>query len=197
MRSTRSQFLFVALIGSIIMASRLAAQNNVAMKQLHINLTEADGFVARYMTVTRSTGEPTPGLRTIESFDGSTDTFTFVEAAGGTVQMPISQIAAIDFKQELARQSMMAQEPAWNITVQHGVLQTIEIRPEDLHISDGMLTVGVADTSPFANSTDVVEATHLSFDRQKNVIVLSVQPVSYQKSIVGGGGASGLRKGLQ
>jgi hypothetical protein len=198
MRLRRFQALQLVLLISVIVATRAAAQNNTTTKQVRINLTEPDGFVTRFMIVNGASGEPVPGLRTIQSFDASTKTLTFIDGQGRTVQLPLSRISAVDFRQEMARQSMMAQEPAWDITAQYGTVQTLQIPAPVFHIANGMISVDVHATSELGDPNLVVEARRLTFDSRDNLILLTIQPVSYKKNMLGsGGGASGLTKGLQ
>jgi hypothetical protein len=149
------------------------------------------------MIVNGASGEPLPGLRTIQSFDAITNTLTFVDVQGRTVQLPLSRISAVDFRQEMVRPSMMAQEPAWEITAQYGTLQTLQIPAPFFRLADGKISVDVHATSALADPNFVVEARRLTFDSRNNLILLTVQPVSYKKHMLGGGGASGLTKGLQ
>jgi hypothetical protein len=196
MRLRRFQALQLVLLISVMVATRAAAQNSTTTKQVRINLTEPDGFVTRFMIVNGASGEPVPGLRTIQSFEASTN--TFIDVQGRTVQLPLSRISAVDFRQEMVRQSMMAQEPAWDIAAQYGTVQTLQIPPSVFHIADGMILVDVHATSQLAGPNLVVEARRLTFDSRHNLILLTIQPVSYKKNMLGGGGgASGLTKGLQ
>jgi hypothetical protein len=198
MRLVRFQALQLVLLISVTVATPAAAQNNTTTKQVRINLTEPDGFVTRFMIVSGSSGEPLPGLRIIQSFDASTNTLTFIDVQGRTVQLPLSRISAVDFRQEMVRQSMMAQEPAWDITTQYGTVQTLQIPAPAFRIADGKLSVDIHATSALADPNFVVEARRLTFDSRDNLILLTVQPVSYKKNMLGGGGgASGFTKGLQ
>jgi hypothetical protein len=198
MRLRRFQALQLVLLISVMVATRAAGQNSTTTKQVRINLTEPDGLVTRFMIVNGASGEPLPGFRTIQSFDASTNTLTFIDVQGRMVHLPLSRISAVDFRQEMVRQSMMAQEPAWDITAQYGTVQTLQIPPSVFHIADGMILVDVHATSELAGPNLVVEARRLTFDSRDNLILLTIQPVSYKKNMLGsGGGASGLTKGLQ
>jgi hypothetical protein len=198
MRLRRFQALQLVPLIFVMVATRAAAQNSTTTKQVRINLTEPDGFVTRFMIVNGASGEPIPGFRTIQSFDASTNTLTFIDVQGRMVQLPLSRISAVDFRQEMVRQSMMAQEPAWDITAQYGTVRTLQIPPSVFHIADGMILVDVHATSELAGPNLVVEARRLTFDSRDNLILLTIQPVSYKKNMLGGGGgASGLTKGLQ
>ena len=117
MRLAKQWVLLLAVISVLAGAARLYAQVAEPAAQLRINLTEPDGFAERWMTVTRVGGGPVAGLRTIESFDIGSRTFTFIDARGSEIQIPTSEIASIEFRQELAQQNPVAQEPAWNIVL--------------------------------------------------------------------------------
>jgi hypothetical protein len=193
----RKLFGMTALL-MLLIAGGLDAQPDGAARPMSINLTEPDGFAERSIVVLRSGGEPLPGVRTIETFDRETGTFTFVDARGGTTRLQAVQIQAIEFRQEIARQNPAAQEVAWNITTQYGAKATLEIRPQDLHIKDGTLIVNAPPSPLTTMPGELVEAVRLSYLPQRELFSLELQAVKYQKNYLGGGGgSSGSRKGLQ
>lgn len=185
----RSVILIVMCLGIGLAACESRAQ------EVRISLTQPDEFAARDFAVVRMTGAAVPGLLDIVGFDRARRAFVFTDVSGRRVGVPLSDIAAIEFRQRLAQQSPQAQEPPWRVETTQGTPRTLAIPSAQLRLGGGILTV---QGLPARNAAlgERWEAQSLRYDPRTSVFTLSVVPVTYRLLRLGGGGSSGMMKGL-
>ena len=171
------------------------SQPPLPLEPLRVNLTHQDEFAIRTMKVFNRAGEKIRGLVAIQEFRPGNREFVFQDFMGEERVVPAQEIEKITFSQEVEQQSMAAQEPPWKIEVSPGDKQTITIPANDLLIKDSSLVLG-ADPDLPTSEGEVLEALQIIPDAAGESFQIDLQAVRYERKYFGGGGPSGMTKGL-
>ena len=130
---------------------------------------------------------------------------------GEKIEIGVSEIEKIDFEQHVRNMNSAAQEGAWKIFATPGHKETYKVPAQLLKIESGVLTLkpswrvsvdsGSQETKPsnvLPNSSEsVAEAKVIRPDALNKLILVEIENVTYTKQFLGGGGSSGIKKGLQ
>ena len=188
------QFLCIGIILGCAFPGH--AQPPLHLEPLRVNLTQQDEFAIRTMKVYKRSGGKIRGLLTIQDFRGEDSAFIFKDILGEEQVLPAREIEKIEFSQEVEQQSMAAQVAGWKIEVTKGNRQTITIPADDLLIENSILVLNSGpDLS--ASQGEIVEALQILPAATGDSFQIDLQAVRYEKKYSGGGGGpSGLTKGL-
>ena len=180
----------------------LIAIGNVGWSQeskIQIDLLKEDQFAIRSMKIFDKAGKKIPGIVAIKGFDSAQKVFHVQTVLGETVDLILSNIGKIEFKQKIRQMSPMVQSIPWEISAKKEAPQEIIIPTEKLVIRENVLTLHRS-TQLELDEDLRWEVLSLSYRKPEKEFVVKLQHVQYQKQFLGGGegkGPSGLSKGLQ
>lgn len=192
---TRSILLFFAGIYSVLfMAVPPATAQDT---EILLQLTLRDEYVMRSMKVIRKSGEAIPALLTVEAYDPVSKAFLFEDVAGVQKRVKASDLKQIEFVHDIVEQSPFAQEAAWKITVVRSEEKRALVSGKGLKIKSGIIYLRKKDLGTLTEKKGVIEVLNIIPVSSKNQFTIVLQNVQYTKTYFGGGGPSGIRKGLQ
>lgn len=179
----------------------LIAIVNVGWSQeskIKIDLLQEDQFAIRSMKIFDKAGQKVPRIVAIVEYVSAQEVFRVKTVLGETVQLTLSNIGKIKFNQEIKQMSPMVQSVPWTISANKGAPQEIKIPSTELVIQNNVLTLN---RSPQWELDQELrwEILSISYSQPEEKFVVNIQHVHYQKQFqgTGGGGPSGLSKGLQ
>ncbi len=155
--------------------------------------------VDRTFVVTATSGDRIPGLVVLKAFDPARKTFVFTRYDGSSVDVAVTDLRSIAFRQDVRRSNQMAQTAIYrDVAIVRGEQRQVKVPAARLDVNEtGLALVGV--DAP-ADARDRWEARTLTYDRGTDTFVVDIERVTYVVTVRGGGGgssgASGIRKGL-
>lgn len=187
-------YLLLGVCSTLLVAALPAlAQDN----EIPLYLTSRDEYVIRSMKVTKKSGEMIPALLTIDAYDPVAKTFIFEDVDGVKKPVKASDLKYIEFIQDIVEQSPFVQEAAYRINAVKGEENKIAVSAKELKIRSGVFYVKKKTLGTLAEQKGVIEVLKISPISPRNRFTVVIQNVQYTKKYFGGGGPSGIRKGLQ
>jgi hypothetical protein len=196
-----------ALFSLVFVALAAVAGVCAETVDVQVRLT-SDSKVLRRLDFRNKNGQPISGVDKIKAFDPQNASFTVESVAGITQTVPASSIKAIMCVQKtLAEPQSPAQTAAQKLVAQPGSAVKITVPQEGVKVDEAGNLVITTDTAltkkleqakntkvTGTNPETISELKSVSYDPQKKMFSIEVQPVTY--SVVPTGGSSSTLSGI-